>query len=278
MSGLRVRTTQRRSTTTAAKKKATKSSKTARPAANRAPKRSAQTALAVQPKPASDESVRLHPELSRYQASDVKTPSGRKTLDIGRRNGRTAPGQNARRGLRAAKQLGENEKDLRARYAKLNPGMARMSLGNRLRHSASMYRRACRRGTRLETLTPSEQKALSYVLGCIASEADRMRDADPAAFDAHAEAIDQLIEAHHAARCFVIDDEQMAAIRFLVDGQDWEAILVRRSAPESRACGRSCNERIFRNIGRSGSLPQGYLETERTWERTDSLPKKPTNR
>ena len=36
----------------------------------------------------------------------------------------------------AAKELKESEKDLRARYRHLNPGMQRMNLGNRMRAAA----------------------------------------------------------------------------------------------------------------------------------------------
>jgi len=73
-------------------------------------------------------------DLSRYVLHDTKTASGRKKIDI---NDETAEK------LReldldgtykyAASILDENVKELKAKYANLNPGMQRMNLGNRVR-------------------------------------------------------------------------------------------------------------------------------------------------
>ena len=114
-----------------ATKKATKTTKFARPATKRAPK---QVVAPIQPKATSDDAVRLAPDLSRYHHSDIKTPSGRKTLDVGDDTAVLLRGKTLDEAYAlTAKALKEDEHELRARYAKLNPGMQRMNLGNRLR-------------------------------------------------------------------------------------------------------------------------------------------------
>lgn len=68
----------------------------------------------------------------------TKTATGNSSLDCGDSLAKTLQGQELDEVYRqAAKQLGETERALRERYAKLNPGMQRMNLGNRMRADAA---------------------------------------------------------------------------------------------------------------------------------------------
>jgi hypothetical protein len=70
-------------------------------------------------------------------------------------------------------------------------------------------------------LTAKEADDLGYVLDCVEGDADRMRDADPAAYDVHAEAIDSML-----GTCpLSLNEDQQAAVRFLIEGNDWESML-----------------------------------------------------
>lgn len=82
-----------------------------------------------------EDKVALHPDLERYKTG--KTEDGRRTLDIGDATAKRLRGLDLDAVYKAAgKALGETEKDLRARYRHLNPGMQRMNLGNRMRAAA----------------------------------------------------------------------------------------------------------------------------------------------
>ena len=82
-------------------------------------------------------------DLGKYFVSDVKTPSGRRTIDV---NDATAE---KLRGLpldevyaMAAEACEVTVASLKAKYAELNPGMQRMNLGNRIRGAASAKEQA----------------------------------------------------------------------------------------------------------------------------------------
>ncbi len=82
-------------------------------------------------------SVTIQADLSYYKIGEANTATGRKTSDIGDATAELLRGKTLDEVYRlAAKKLGVDEQALRARYAKLNPGMVRMNLGNRMRHAA----------------------------------------------------------------------------------------------------------------------------------------------
>ncbi len=96
----------------------------------------AKTAATKHPRGASKAApaINIRADLSRYKIGEDKTPSGRKTVDIGDKTAELLRGKSLDQIYKlAAKKLGEDEQQLRERYKHLNPGMQRMSIGNRLR-------------------------------------------------------------------------------------------------------------------------------------------------
>ncbi len=74
----------------------------------------------------------VQPDLSHYVTG--KTEEGKRTIDIGDATAKQLRGLDLDAVYKlAAKALKVSESELRARYAKLNPGMQRMNLGNRMR-------------------------------------------------------------------------------------------------------------------------------------------------
>jgi hypothetical protein len=73
-------------------------------------------------------------DLTRYKKGEGKTAAGRPTLDIGDKTATKLRGMSLDETYKVvSKATGESESELRARYKKLNPGMQRMNLGNKLR-------------------------------------------------------------------------------------------------------------------------------------------------
>lgn len=73
-------------------------------------------------------------DLSKYVVSDIKTPSGRKAIDTGDDVAKKLRGRPLDEVYKlVSEKTGITQKDLHAKYDKLNPGMQRMNLGNRLR-------------------------------------------------------------------------------------------------------------------------------------------------
>lgn len=72
--------------------------------------------------------------LDKYFVSDIKTPSGRRTIDCADEVGVALRGMDLDQVYAtAALNLEVSEASLRAQYGHLNPGMQRMNLGNRIR-------------------------------------------------------------------------------------------------------------------------------------------------
>lgn len=77
---------------------------------------------------------RVHADLTQYVSTDIRTPSGRKSLDCGDSIATMLRGKPLDEVYQlVADYLAVDVATLVTRYAKLNPGMARMALGNRLR-------------------------------------------------------------------------------------------------------------------------------------------------
>lgn len=73
-------------------------------------------------------------DLTKYTVHDSKTVSGRKQVDVADETANKLREKSLDQVYAyTAKTLDEPEKELRAKYVKLNPGMQRMNLGNRLR-------------------------------------------------------------------------------------------------------------------------------------------------
>lgn len=72
--------------------------------------------------------------LDKYFVSEIKTPSGRRTIDCADEVGVALRGMDLDQVYAtAALNLEVSEESLRAQYGHLNPGMQRMNLGNRIR-------------------------------------------------------------------------------------------------------------------------------------------------
>jgi len=87
-----------------------------------------------------DDSVKIRPKWDRYTTHDIKTESGRRTINIADEVATLLQGNHVEQcyiivadKLAAIEADAINEADLRARYCHLNKGMQRMNLGNRLR-------------------------------------------------------------------------------------------------------------------------------------------------
>jgi hypothetical protein len=82
--------------------------------------------------------VELKPNLDHYKVGLAKTAGGHRTVDIGDGTAKQLRGLDLDKVYAiAAKALGTPEKELRAKYAHLNPGMQRMNLGNKMRAAAN---------------------------------------------------------------------------------------------------------------------------------------------
>lgn len=100
------------------------------------PAKAAKPAREPKARPEGAEDTRLvKADLTRYVVSDdVKTPSGRKAIDNDDDFARELRGSSLSEVFRIASQAtGQTQKDLRAKYEHLNPGMQRMNLGNLIR-------------------------------------------------------------------------------------------------------------------------------------------------
>ena len=89
--------------------------------------------------PTANDGRLVKPDLSRYTVTpDIKTPSGRKAIDIADPVATALRGKDLADAYReAAAATGQTQKGLRERYEHLNPGMQRMNLGNLIRGAAS---------------------------------------------------------------------------------------------------------------------------------------------
>lgn len=77
---------------------------------------------------------RVHADLTQYISTDIRTPSGRKSLDCGDSIAAMLRGKPLHEVYQlVADYLATDVAVLVDRYKHLNPGMARMALGNRLR-------------------------------------------------------------------------------------------------------------------------------------------------
>ena len=84
-------------------------------------------------KPKDDDKL-INADLSKYVVSDIKTPSGRRAIDRGDEVAKKLRGRPLDEVYKlVSEKTGITQKDLHAKYDKLNLGMQRMNLGNRLR-------------------------------------------------------------------------------------------------------------------------------------------------
>lgn len=82
----------------------------------------------------------IHADLNLYVTTDIRTASGRKTLDCGDATAANLRGKSlSELYTLAANHRGVDEMSLMAKYMHLNPGMQRMNLGNLLRKAATTY-------------------------------------------------------------------------------------------------------------------------------------------
>ncbi len=76
----------------------------------------------------------INADLSTYTVTDIKTKSGRKSIDTGDKVAAMLRGKELDDVYKiASEKTGLTQKELREKYANLNPGMQRMNLGNRIR-------------------------------------------------------------------------------------------------------------------------------------------------
>lgn len=76
----------------------------------------------------------INADLAAYTVTEVKTKSGRKSLDVNDKVAVMLRGKDLDDVYKiASEKTGLTQKELREKYANLNPGMQRMNLGNRIR-------------------------------------------------------------------------------------------------------------------------------------------------
>lgn len=100
----------------------------------KAPKTTSKAKAGAKPKPGSGEKL-IDADLSHYVFDkERKTAGGHTSIHCGDNTAKKLVGKSLDEVFKiAASTLKEPEKELRAKYAHLNPGMQRMNLGNRIR-------------------------------------------------------------------------------------------------------------------------------------------------